>query len=73
MADIKLQPVISDLAKRIGYDRQTSTLGVEHHDGSVYHYSGVTPLKHSALMAAPSKGSFLHKHIRGKHKHTQIR
>ena len=69
----EMQPVISGLAKKIGYDAPTKTLAVEHHDSSVYHYSGVHPLTHAALMNSPSKGKFLHRNVRGKHSHVQIK
>lgn len=69
----EMMPVISSLASHIGYNPVERVLSVKHHDGSIYDYAGVHPLTHAALMNSPSKGAFLHKVIRGKHKHTQIK
>ena len=57
----------SELAHSIGYDAVTRTLAVKHHDGSVYHYSGVPDHKWRGLQNAKSKGSYIHDQIRGKH------
>jgi hypothetical protein len=70
---MRMVPVVSSLASHIGYDGETRTLGVQHHDGSVFHYSDVHPLTHQALMSSPSKGTFMHTHIRGKKPHKQIK
>lgn len=74
-SSIPLIPVSppSSLARSLGYDGQTHTLAVEHHDNTVYHYDGVSPAKWDALRNAASVGSYLHKHIRGKHTHTQVK
>ena len=71
--NIPLLPVISSLARSIGYDPETRTLAVEHHDRSLYHYKDVHPLQHQALMSSKSKGTYLHKNIRGKHAQIQIK
>lgn len=55
----------SSNVRGIGYDPATQTLRVEFHSGT-YEYDGVTPAQHEALMAADSKGSFIHAHVRGK-------
>ena len=70
---MKYENVTSSLADAIGYDEGTRTLGVKHHDGSEYTYHPVSKETHQALMKSKSIGGFLHKHIRGKIKHVQIR
>jgi hypothetical protein len=70
---MKMVNVASSLAAAVGYDEGTRTLGIEHHDGSVYHYHPVSKETHQALMRSRSKGSFLHQHVRGKINHVQIK
>ena len=70
---IPLTPVASSLARGIGYDEPTQTLAVEHHDKSVYHYHPVSPMMHRQLMSSKSKGAFLHAHVRGRIRHTQMK
>jgi len=57
----------------VHYDNHHMLLSVTFHDGSVYNYTNVPPAKYQALMNAPSKGSYLHHHIKGKHQTTKLR
>ncbi len=59
-------PVSSSNVKSIGYDEPSRTMHVEFRDGGVYEYSGVPPETHQALVNAPSVGSHLHAHIKGR-------
>lgn len=68
-----MRPVLSTLASHIGYNPDTQTLHVRHHDGSEYTYAAVPSIKHDELMRAKSTGSYLHQHIRGKHRHSQTK
>lgn len=47
----------------VGYDRGAQVLEVEFRGGTRYRYSGVPADKYDELMASPSKGSYLHRHI----------
>lgn len=49
-------PVSSSTIAAIGYDAESKTLAVEFHSGKVYHYQGVEPEKHQALLGAESIG-----------------
>ena len=50
--------VSSSKIRSVGYDDRTRTLEVEHTDGSVYQYTGVSPEVHRRMMADPSIASF---------------
>ena len=63
---IDFQPVNSSNLAAVGYDKDTQTLHVQFSSGGAYRYTGVPASTHQALMAAPSKGGFLAKHIKGR-------
>ncbi len=50
--------VSSSKIRSVGYDARSRILEVEHSDGSVYQYSGVSQEIQRKLMAAPSIVSF---------------
>ena len=50
--------VSSSKIRSVGYDEQARVLEVEHSDGSVYQYTGVSQEVHRRMMAAPSVVSF---------------
>ena len=65
------QPVDSSNIEAVGYDPDSKTLGVRFKDGGIYHYEGVSPEKHQALLESKSAGSHFHQHIKPHHKHTK--
>ena len=67
------QPVISSFVKAVAYDPATRTMGVRHLDGSEIHYQDVSKETHKGVMRARSTGGYLHEHVRGKHKHIQLK
>lgn len=44
--------------RSVGYDERARLLEVEHNDGSVFQYSGVSQEMHRKMMASPSIVSF---------------
>ena len=60
-------PIASTAASYIGYDDGRNELYVTWKGGSgaEYTYSGVSPQTYEALCAAPSKGKFLNRVIKG--------
>ena len=50
--------VSSSKIRSVGYDGRARVLEVEHSDGSVYQYTGVSQEVHRRMMAAPSVVSF---------------
>ena len=64
-------PVKSSTVESVGYDATTQRLTVTYKGGGTYHYAGVSPTTHAALMAADSVGGYLHAHVKGKHAHTK--
>ena len=65
--------VTSSNINTVHYDNHHSLLSITFNDGSVYNYANVSPEKYKALMNAPSKGSYLHSHIKGKYATTKLR
>ncbi len=55
--------VISSDLRSVGYDPALRILEVEFHDRSVYVYRNVPESVYSALMCAPSKGTFFARNI----------
>jgi len=60
-------PVNSTSIAAVGYDAESKTLAIEFHSGKVYHYQGVEPEKHRALLAAPSIGKHFGTQIKPYH------
>lgn len=60
---MKLQPVESSMIQAVGYDEEAEALQVRFNSGQVYEYSGVPKMVFDRLMAAESKGSFMHEAI----------
>ncbi len=58
------QPVHSKNLESVGYDPKALRLEIEFKNGSVYQYEGVPGEMHSALMQAPSQGSFFNRNIK---------
>jgi hypothetical protein len=52
---------------RAAYDEHLALLRLEFTSGDRYVYSGVPPQVFLDLLAAPSKGSFFHRSIRGQY------
>lgn len=57
--------VASTAAKAISYDEASRNLYVTWSGGGEYAYSGVSPQVFQALCAAPSKGKYLNRVIKG--------
>ena len=57
----------------VHYDNHHMLLSVTFHDGSVYNYANVPPEMYKALINAPSKGGYLHHHIKEKYITTKLR
>lgn len=65
--------IISKVLKSVGYDEATGTLEVEFKNGGVYEYFDVPTDEYSALMLAPSKGTYFGDHIRDAHRFKRIK
>lgn len=64
-------PVASSNLKSVGYEN--GILEVEFHSGWVYQYLHTNEDLFKALLAAPSKGVFLDRNIKGKYPYQRIR
>lgn len=65
-------PVASSNIASIGYDTDSETLEIEFTNGSIYQYFNVTSVLYERLMAAPSKGQFLHAYIRNAYPYSRV-
>lgn len=61
---IEMKPVSSLSIKAVGYDDATGTAAIAFSSGGVYHYHGVSPEAHKALVEAPSIGKHFHAHFK---------
>ena len=61
---MQMTPVQSSVVSAIGYDPEKCLLRVSLLNGSTLEYPGTSALDYALFMAAPSKGSHLHKNIR---------
>lgn len=61
---MEMQGVNSSMLTHVGHDPVTNRLTVQFKNGNVYHYDGVTPEEHAALLQAPSIGAHFGAHIR---------
>lgn len=65
-------PVTSSSVASVGYDDSTQTLEVEFHNGTVYQYFDVSRAVFDGLMAADSKGGFMHEQVRGIYRYARV-
>ena len=72
LTNMVMVPVKSSNVAKIGYLATERTLGVQYHDGSLYYYYTVPQSVRDGLMAATSKGSYIHQNIKGKYGFAQI-
>jgi KTSC domain len=61
------QTVQSSNITHIGYDAESGVMGVRFSSGKEYHYHGIRPEQHAALVGAPSVGSHFAQHIKSNH------
>lgn len=64
---IKRVAVQSTLLDAVGYDAESQTLELAFDSGSVRRLLKVPAAVYKALLAAPSKGKFYHRELRGKY------
>jgi hypothetical protein len=58
--------VESSTLSTLAYDSAREILQLEFRSRAIYHYYGVPAAVHEALLAAPSKGSYFNREIRGR-------
>ncbi|WP_237546983.1 KTSC domain-containing protein [Streptomyces jietaisiensis] len=66
------EQVRSSHVRSVGYSQQERVLEVAFHDGGVYRYNDVPADVHTALMAAPSKGGFLARFVKGRYVYRRV-
>lgn len=64
--------VLSSNVESVGYDEDASILEVAFLSGSVYQYLNVPSFHYRGLLNAPSKGKYLHAHIKQNYRYRRI-
>lgn len=67
-----MEYVVSTNISRIGYEASDLELHVEFTNGATYVYAQVPEFVFSELMAAPSRGSYLNRNIKGVYSYSKI-
>lgn len=65
-------PVDSSMIKSVGYEVTSEELEVQFNSGAVYRYRGVPIAVYEELLAADSKGQYMHNHIIAAYPHYQL-
>jgi len=65
--------IISKVLKSVGYDEATGALEIEFKNGGLYEYFDVPAEEYSALMLAPSKGTYFGDNIRDAYRFKRVR
>jgi hypothetical protein len=63
---MKRTSVESSSLAAVGYDGEISTLELQFRNGHCYQYFAVPQRVFQGLLAAPSKGAYVNKHIKGR-------
>lgn len=58
-------PVNSSNLQAVGYNSELKELTIQFHSSGIYTYMEVPQHIYEGLMAAPSKGSYHHEHVKG--------
>lgn len=69
---VEMQYVDSSNIEAIGHDAAAQELHVRFLSGDTYVYHGVPQEVYDELMAAPSKGSYLNRMIKGNYEHSKM-
>lgn len=67
-----MHKVSSSSIDEYAYHHETKIMRIKFKNGKTYDYHDVPIEKHHAFVLAPSKGSFVNKHIVGLHRHEKI-
>jgi len=68
---MKFIPVSSSDVREIGYEN--SILEVHFHSGGIYRYLHVPEMVYNSFLAASSKGTFVHQHLKDKYAFQRLR
>ena len=63
---MNVSAVESTTLATVAYDEARELLQLEFRSGAIYQYFGVPAVVHEGLLAAPSKGSYFNRLIRGR-------
>jgi hypothetical protein len=65
-------PVTSTDICSIGYDADSQILEIEFNSGGIYQYSDVPSGEYDGIMAADSKGKYLHANIKNRYSFVKL-
>jgi ribosomal protein L32 len=66
MTHVRRAPVESNAFASVGYDAARRVLALEFKSGGVHHLVDVSPEDADKFLASDSKGSYFHKHLKGR-------
>jgi hypothetical protein len=69
---MELVTVESSMIQAVGYDDATQELTVVFNSGKTYRYTGVPPTVYADLLAAESKGQYMHAAVIGMYPDYQV-
>jgi hypothetical protein len=69
---MSVTPVESSTLATVAYDRQRESLQLEFRSHAIYQYFRVPAAVHEALLAAPSKGLYFNRVIRGRYRFARV-
>lgn len=70
--NIQMHEVKSSNVRKIGYDKESSTLRIQFLGEVEYDYSGVPEAVFEELKKSPSVGQFVHQNIKGRFGYTRV-
>jgi len=71
--EVQIKPILgSSNVAAAGYHGPTRTLHVVFHSGGHYTYHNVAPALYERFLKSESKGNFLHKHVKGRHRFSKL-
>jgi len=69
---VNITPVESTTLATVAYDEARELLRLEFRSQAIYHYLGVPPIMHHALLNASSKGRYFNLAIRGRFPYKRV-
>lgn len=72
LENVSFYDVVSSNVSGIGYDSDEQRLYVRFNKGDLYYYDGVTYDVYEQMLAAESKGRFVHTDLKGRYPYGKI-
>ena len=69
---MRVTVVVSTTLSTVGYDSVRNVLQLEFRSRAIYRYFGIPAAVYEALLAAPSKGNYFNRAIRGRYVYVRV-